>query len=256
MYEYRYTDLVEYTKASDHKRLRFIINQLTTHVTTTENILDVGCGNGIISKAVGKLGYNVRGIDISKKTIDTARQHCDLPNVRFDCVKAEELVLSDERFGGVICSEVLEHLHNPTQFLLVLQKLLAKDGILIITVPNGYGPREVIITKPMQKICKREDRLWKIIFSIKRRLGYDGKSIQSDADELGHIQFFRKKALIDIVSNSGFEFLEDGKGEFIMDVFPYSLLTKRFKTLQDVDCKLADILPSSFSSSIFTCWKR
>ena len=139
----------EYDRIADRKRVDFIAGVLEGKLTPQARILDVGCGNGVISRHLGKLGYNVLGIDVSAKTIETARSLTELPNVRFEQKSAEELVASGETYDAVICSEVLEHLSDPGSLLNVLYQSLAPNGKLIVTVPNGQGPRETLVTKPI-----------------------------------------------------------------------------------------------------------
>ena len=77
--------------------------------------------------------------------------------------------------------------------LQVLYQSLKNDGVLIVTVPNGKGPREVFVTKPTQNLRRKNNWMWRLIKSIKRIFGYGGTTVQSSADDLTHIQFFTKK---------------------------------------------------------------
>src|SRR5438309_2071503 len=132
----------EYNRIADRKRVDFIADVLKASLPPNGRILDVGCGNGVISRHLGRLGFNVLGIDVSEKTIEIARSINPMPNVQFQKKSAEELVASGERYDAVICSEVLEHLNDPGALLDVLYSTLAENGKLIVTVPNGKGPRE------------------------------------------------------------------------------------------------------------------
>ena len=91
------------------KRVRFITDAIIKNVPPGSRILDFGCGNGIISRAIGALGYNVTGIDSSEKTIATAIASNNLPNVHFMVVAAGELSSMHGNYAAIICSEVLEH---------------------------------------------------------------------------------------------------------------------------------------------------
>src|SRR4051812_47058617 len=118
----------EYDRIADRKRVDFISSVLKKSLPSNGRVLDVGCGNGVISRHLGRLGFNVLGIDVSEKTIGTARSLTrDLPNVSFQKKSAEELVASGEKYDAVICSEVLEHLHNPGSLLNVLYQSLADN---------------------------------------------------------------------------------------------------------------------------------
>jgi 2-polyprenyl-3-methyl-5-hydroxy-6-metoxy-1,4-benzoquinol methylase len=247
---------MEFSRIADKKRLEFILDAIVKNIPAGEEILDVGCGNGIITAAVGKSGFIVTGIDSSEKAIAAAQSSNDLPNVKFVVVAAGELAVQPGKFAAIICSEVLEHLHDPSSLLDVLKQSLKNNGILVVTVPNGRGPRELFVTKPVQYLQKKNNATWKIVSAIKKLLGYKGLTVQSSADDLTHIQFFTKRALLRLAHSHGFQIASIKKTNFVEQVFPFSLLMKRSVALQKLDCKLADALPLSFTSGFMTIWKK
>lgn len=249
-------DTILYDRIADQKRLRFIINNIKQHIPADGTVLDVGCGNGVISRALGKEGFRVRGIDVSEKTIETARQQSTLPNVQFDCVSAEALTLEQEKYDAIVCSEVLEHLDNPSNLLESLYKTLKTHGVLIVTVPNGQGPREAFITRPMLRLRNNQGWLWKKALTFKQKLGYNGTTVQSDADNLDHVQFFTKKDLEKLSQSNHFVITAFKNSNFVEEVFPLSLLSKRVKLVQKVDCTVADFLPHFCTSGFLTVWRK
>jgi 2-polyprenyl-3-methyl-5-hydroxy-6-metoxy-1,4-benzoquinol methylase len=246
----------EYDRIADRKRLDFISSAVKDRLQGEVRILDVGCGNGVISRHLGRFGFNVLGIDISDQTITMARERNTLPNVRFEVLSAEELVAQGNTFDAIICSEVLEHLHQPSALLKVLYQSLKATGILIVTVPNGVGPREALITKPVLKMRKRNGSVWKLVAGVKKMLGYSGTTVQSAADNLDHIQFFKKSDLEALSAENNFKIVRFGKANFIEDVFPFSFVAKRLKVLQWLDCKVADVLPYRFTGGFFSVWEK
>jgi 2-polyprenyl-3-methyl-5-hydroxy-6-metoxy-1,4-benzoquinol methylase len=245
----------EYERIADIKRLKFIAESLQKAIPANGNILDVGCGNGVISRHLGQFGYNVLGIDISDKTIAVATSKNKLPNVRFEVISAEALTAQGKQFDAVICSEVLEHLDHPEVLLKTLYKSLKDDGTLVVTVPNGQGPREVFVTKPMLK-ARSNPKLRGFLNRIKKTLGYSGTTVQSEADNLDHVQFFSVKDLEKLAAANDFKIIRFSKTNFIEDVFPFSLLTKRIKALQAFDCKVAEVLPYRMTGGFNTLWKK
>ena len=247
---------MEFERIADIKRLNFIVNELRSRLPEGAEVLDVGCGNGIISRSLGEKGFHVRGIDISEKAIQKARALNKLPNVKFDVVSAEQLVADGQKYHAVVCSEVLEHLNDPGKLLKVLHQTLHNDGILIVTVPNGNGPRELFVTRPVITLQKKNNWMWKLLKKTKNVFGYKGTTVQSDADDLTHIQFFTRTSLEKLAIENKFNIIRFGKTNFMEDVFPFSFITKRIKFLQKIDCAIAEQLPYSFTGGFVTVWEK
>lgn len=246
----------EYNRAADQKRLQFITNAVTSRFAPGAKILDVGCGNGVISRYLGSQGFNVLGIDVSPQSIARANELNRSPNTRFEVKSAEELVAAGESFDVVICSEVLEHLSDPDALLRVLHQSLKDEGILVVTVPNGNGPRELLVTRPVLAMRESNGWAWKLIVKLKKSMGYSGTTVQSAADNLDHVQFFSQKDLQRMSSGNSFRIVGFGKANFVEDVFPFSFFTKKLPALQRLDCKIADILPAGMTGGFFTVWEK
>ena len=247
---------MEFERIADIKRLNFIINVLEAKLPAHAEVLDVGCGNGVISRSLGEKGFTVRGIDVSGKAIERARELNKYPQVKFDVVSAEQLVADGHRYHAVICSEVLEHLNDPGKLLNVLHELLDKDGVLIVTVPNGVGPRELFVTRPIISLQKRNNWMWRSVQGMKRLFGYKGTTVQSSADDLTHIQFFTKTSLEKLADAHRFRIIRFGKTNFVEDVFPFSFFSKKIKALQRFDCMVAEILPYQWNGGFMTVWEK
>ncbi|MEP6583206.1 MAG: methyltransferase domain-containing protein [Ginsengibacter sp.] len=249
-------DTSGYQNYTDIKRLKFIIDALDENIKPNSNVLDVGCGNGLISMSLGKAGHNVFGIDISEKAIEKAKEKNKLPNVKFEVAGAEQMSETETKYDAVICSEVLEHLNEPSTLLNYIHKSMKDDGILIVTVPNGKGPRETLITKPVIAMQKKDNWVWSVVKKIKTLLGYKGTTLQSDAEDLTHIQFFTINSLKKLAEQNAFKIKKFGKTNFLENVFPFSFATKKIKALQKIDCALADILPYNFTCGFVSIWQK
>lgn len=246
---------MEFKRIADKKRLKFITDVITKNIPIPGKILDFGCGNGIISIHIGALGYEVTGIDSSEKTIEVAKATNTLPNVNFMVVPAGEFTPEPGKYSAIICSEVLEHLHRPAELVVLLHKSLRDDGILVVTVPNGRGPRELLVTRPVQ-FLSRINIAAKALNGFKRLMGYKGTTVQSSADDLTHIQFFTYSKLNGLAMANNFRIQKLKKSNFIEQVFPFSFLFKYSTILQSIDCRIADILPRGFTSGFMTVWKK
>jgi len=245
-----------YTRVADIKRLQFIIDDLKANIPSDGDVLDVGCGNGIISLNLGKEGFNVHGIDVSDKAIATAQAKNDFNNVNFEVLSAEGLQNNGKLYDAIVCSEVLEHLAKPEGLLSVLYHKLKENGRLIITVPNGKGPREVLVTKPTLRMSKSNNSFYKMMLKVKGALGYDGSTVQSNADNLDHVQFFSKKDLNTLSSQYAMEIVKFHHANFVDDVFPFSMITRKINFLQKFDARVADVLPSALVGGFMTVWKK
>jgi 2-polyprenyl-3-methyl-5-hydroxy-6-metoxy-1,4-benzoquinol methylase len=101
-------------------------------------VIDVGCGPGHLLAAVASRAPQVEvvvGVDYASAAIDRLSRL--LPRARGIVASVYDLGALDERFDVVACTEVLEHLHRPTEALAVLQGLCAPAGHVVVTVPDG-----------------------------------------------------------------------------------------------------------------------
>jgi len=100
--------------------------------------LDVGCGGGLISEPLARMGGAVTGIDPAAENIDTAIQHARVSDLTIDyrAVTAEELVRSSEAYDLVVCLEVIEHVPEPADFVATLARLLTPNGLLVMSTIN------------------------------------------------------------------------------------------------------------------------
>ncbi|XP_022740609.1 ubiquinone biosynthesis O-methyltransferase, mitochondrial isoform X1 [Durio zibethinus] len=103
-------------------------------------IIDVGCGGGILSEPLARMGAIVTGIDAVEKNIKIARLHADLDpttsTIEYDCTTAEKLVDEQRQFDAVIALEVIEHVADPAQFCKSLAALTVQDGASVVSTIN------------------------------------------------------------------------------------------------------------------------
>lgn len=240
-----------YRQAEDIKRLEFIASCIRQHKGDKSRILDIGCGNGNICFQLANEGYRVTAIDISAEAIEQAKLTHSHPNITYAVKSIEDFCPSTE-FDIIVCSEVLEHLQTPFPILVKMESHLSKEGCLIITVPNGYGPREVLVTKPIQKIPHNQNSIGcKLIKRLKKSMGYTGITVQSRADNLSHLQFFTLNDIYQYTEELRMTITYKGGSNFIEKVFPFSLFAKHFTSLQKLDCKIADLIPLKWCSGFF-----
>jgi 2-polyprenyl-3-methyl-5-hydroxy-6-metoxy-1,4-benzoquinol methylase len=96
-------------------------------------VLDVGCGDGVLSEPIAKQGNNVTSFDLPTITPLAQKRHVSLV-LSGD---AEKLAFTSETFDVVLASEVVEHLWNPQSFLDEAYRVLKPKGHLILETPEG-----------------------------------------------------------------------------------------------------------------------
>ncbi|MGR9089766.1 MAG: bifunctional 2-polyprenyl-6-hydroxyphenol methylase/3-demethylubiquinol 3-O-methyltransferase UbiG [Gammaproteobacteria bacterium] len=103
-------------------------------------VLDVGCGGGILSEALARLGVTVTGIDANADLIEVARLHAaraGLKNLDYECTSVEEFTASHAAsFDIVTCMELLEHVPQPAQMVDACRDCAAPDGTVFFSTIN------------------------------------------------------------------------------------------------------------------------
>jgi 2-polyprenyl-6-hydroxyphenyl methylase/3-demethylubiquinone-9 3-methyltransferase len=102
-------------------------------------VLDVGCGGGILSEAMARSGARVLGIDLSQAVLDVAELHAlqGQVAVEYQAIGAEELAaLRPDSFDLVTCMEMLEHVPDPAATLGALGRLVRPGGHVVVSTLN------------------------------------------------------------------------------------------------------------------------
>ena len=101
------------------------------------DILDIGCGGGLLSEPMAKLGAKVTGIDASHKNIEIAKIHSKKNNLKIDyyCASPENLN-SKKKFDIILNMEIVEHVNDVNFFIKKSSDYLKKDGIMFIATLN------------------------------------------------------------------------------------------------------------------------
>lgn len=104
-------------------------------------LLDVGCGSGLYLHAFQKLGWNAHGVEISARVAEATRRALGL-NVITGAL--EEAKFPDAYFDVVTLIHVLEHLSDPVGTLREVCRILKKDGLVVMAVPNFRSPTALV----------------------------------------------------------------------------------------------------------------
>ena len=100
-------------------------------------ILDVGCGGGLLSEPMCRLGANVTGIDASQKNINIAKLHAKKGNldINYICTSPEKMSLNI-KYDVILNMEIVEHVEDVSFFIESCSALLKKDGIMFVATLN------------------------------------------------------------------------------------------------------------------------
>ncbi len=106
------------------------------------NILDIGCGGGLIAEPMARLGASVTGIDVTDAAIIAAKAHAQTMqlSINYQTTTAEELAASGVIFDVICASEVIEHVVDRPIFIKAIAQMLSPNGVVIITTINRSLP--------------------------------------------------------------------------------------------------------------------
>ncbi len=127
------------------ERIKYIKNNTIKHFNLTNkdkpfknlNILDIGCGGGLLSEPMSRLGGNVTGIDASEKNIISAKIHAKQNNlnISYFCNSPENFK-SNKKFDLVLNMEIVEHVEDVNFFIKKSSELLKKNGLMFVATLN------------------------------------------------------------------------------------------------------------------------
>lgn len=161
-----------------------------------QKVLDCGCGAGRVAHWLHGLGHNVWGCDYSESGVKVARETYEGPEYfQANVVDDGVHIVPEGGYDGVVSVEVIEHLYDPEAMLLNCAKIIRDDGWIVLTTPyHGW--------------------LKNMALAVTNKLDYH-YMVDSPG---GHIKFFSKKTLADMLHRTGFKdvkFKGAGRGPFM-----------------------------------------
>ena len=101
------------------------------------NILDIGCGGGLISEPMSRLGAKVTGIDASEKNINIARLHSEKNGLKINYLNTSPEKFNEfEKYDVILNLEIVEHVDNVKFYIKSCHKLLKKNGLMFTATLN------------------------------------------------------------------------------------------------------------------------
>ena len=127
-------------------RIQYIKENITKHFNINKKnlplrnlkILDIGCGGGLLSEPMSRLGAKVTGIDASKKNIKIANAHLKKSKLKINyiCASPESLKATKEQFDVILNMEIVEHVEDVELFIKKSSELLKKKGLMFVATLN------------------------------------------------------------------------------------------------------------------------
>ena len=126
-------------------RIRYIKDSIIKHFKIKSptkpfkgiNILDIGCGGGLLCEPMSRLGANVVGIDASKNNIQTAKIHAKKNNLKINYIcSSPEVLKTREKFDVILNMEIVEHVNDVNFFIKKSSELLKKNGLMFVATLN------------------------------------------------------------------------------------------------------------------------
>lgn len=250
------------------KRLRFFFEHIELARTSLNlkvkdiRILDIGCGTGInVTMPLANFGYYLHGIDTDNASIEKAKIIAkNFQNLYFSCQQLTSVTTSD-LFHVVVCSEVLEHLKRPDKLLKQIRSVLVDDGLILITVPNGYGYFELesALDQRFPMIANLADNIQQ---RIVRRFGSDALKQRHSKErnkehyelacssldgETTHCNKFTYHKIKRIIQDNNYKIIDFHNRTFLAGNI-INVLLRESDMLLKCNCAIADLLPKTMCS--------
>ena len=114
--------------------------------------LDVGCGAGLLSEPLARMGADVTGIDAAPENVAAAAAHAEGSGLAIRYMAGELAALDLGTFDLVTCLEVIEHVADKSAFLAALADRLDPDGLLVLSTPNRTAASRLLLVEGAERL--------------------------------------------------------------------------------------------------------
>lgn len=237
------------------------LNWIVSHLQKTDKVIEVGCGTGsMITIPLAKAGYSINGFDLDKTSIEYGQRLLRRQGLEGTILSSKNLSELEKCPDVIIASEVLEHLNDRDleQMLMIIRDKLKHGGLLLITVPNGYGWFELesfLWFKTGIGYLMEKLHLVGIIWRIKERVFgcHRGEPYPpSTLADSPHVRRFTWSSLSALLSQYGFEVVSNMGS--VMFAGPFSnLFFTSIEPIMRLNCKLGGWFPKIAAGYYVAC---
>jgi len=114
----------------------FIRYEATKQIVAGKTVLDIASGSGYGTKMIACSAKKVFGVDVSKESVDYAKRNFGAKNIEYICGDGESIPLDDGSVDVVVSFETIEHIKDYKAFMKEVNRVLKKDGLLLLSTPN------------------------------------------------------------------------------------------------------------------------
>ncbi len=119
--------------------------------------LDIGCGAGLVTEPLARMGADVHGLDAGEQVIAAARAHADTQQLKiaYSCGEAADFATRNaSRFDFITCLEVVEHVTDIKSFMSSISSMLKPGGLLIFSTPNRTPASWAVLIAGAERLLK------------------------------------------------------------------------------------------------------
>lgn len=142
----------------ENKRINVLLREADIH--PQDRVLEVGCGAGHILERIPR--GSLTGVDISPVQIERSKKRLGT-RAELLIAKGENLPFEDESFDRIICTEVFEHVLEPELILREMKRVLKKNGIISLSIPNEkliIFTKKILLNCGLRRVLEPKESQW------------------------------------------------------------------------------------------------
>jgi ubiquinone/menaquinone biosynthesis C-methylase UbiE len=130
-----------------NRRLQVIFEEFLTENLSGKAFLDAGSGTGWFSREAVLRGAKVISLDVGENILAKVAKKCDSKRIVGSVL---DIPFEDDFFDFIICTEVIEHTPNPKRAIQEMHRVLKKEGVFVLTVPNNFWHPAIVIANTLK----------------------------------------------------------------------------------------------------------